>query len=92
MSENNQYSPTLVTHPGLTLKDFMEEKRISIALLAKTTNIPAREIEEITDGSALYDCDMAEQFAIVFGLPVSFWMDRLEKYKISTIITTEGGE
>lgn len=78
---DNKYNQNVVPHPGLTLKDFLKDRNLSVKMLSKLTNIPQQKLEDICNCKALYDCEMAEQFKVVFGVSVCFWIDKLNRYK-----------
>jgi HTH-type transcriptional regulator/antitoxin HigA len=76
----NQYRPTSISHPGESLKDFLEEREMSQAELAERAGRPKKTINEIIKGKAPIMPDTAIQLERVLGAPASFWMNRQRLY------------
>ncbi len=72
----NDYRPAWISHPGESLKDFLEERGISQAALAERTGRPKKTINEIIKGKAPITPDTAIQLERVLRAPASFWMNR----------------
>jgi HTH-type transcriptional regulator/antitoxin HigA len=76
----NQYKPIWISHPGETLKDFLDERGISQAELAERTGRPKKTINEIIKGKAPITPETAIQFERVLRVPASFWNSRQRMY------------
>lgn len=83
MSEQivNQYIPDIVSPPGETLEEVLEERGMSQAELAERTGRPKKTINEIIKGKAAITPETALQFERVLGIPASFWIAREQHYR-----------
>jgi len=76
----NEYEPLLVSHPGETLLDILDEKSMPQAELARRTGRPVKTINEIIRGKASITSETALQLERVLGVPASFWLKRQYNY------------
>lgn len=79
----NQYEPEVVSIPGETLQDVLDERGMSQADLALRMGRPKKTISEIVTGKAAITADTALQLEAVLGIPASFWLAREQKYRES---------
>ncbi len=77
----NQYEPDMVSAPGETLREMLEEKGMSQAVLAQRTGRPKKTINEIIQGKAILTFDTAIQLERVLGVPANFWNKREASYR-----------
>jgi len=77
----NEYTPDIVTPPGATLADKLEEIGMSQAELAKRTGRPTKTINEIIKGKAPITPETALQFERVLNIPARFWSNRERQYR-----------
>jgi HTH-type transcriptional regulator/antitoxin HigA len=75
------YQPDLVSPPGETLLDLLEEQEMSQTELAKRMGRPVKTINEIAQGKAALTPDTALQLEKVFGTPARFWLNREQAYR-----------
>ena len=79
----NEYEPDVISPPGVTLLDLLDERGMSQADLALRTGRPLKTINEIVKGKAAIAPDTATQLERVFGVPASFWNNREVQYRKS---------
>ena len=77
----NQYQPDVVSPPGETLLEVLEEKGMSQAELADRTGRPKKTINEIIKGKTAITPETAIQLERVLGTPASFWNNRERNYR-----------
>ncbi len=68
----NEYTPDVVSPPGATLADKLEEIGMSQAELANRTGRPKKTINEIIEGKAPITPETALQFKRVLNIPARF--------------------
>lgn len=77
----NEYSPDLVSQPGETLLEILEERGMTQVAFAIRTGRTPKLINEITRGKAPITTGTAIQFERVLGVPASFWNSRERAYR-----------
>lgn len=77
----NQYTPNLVSPPGETLLEIIEELEMSQAELAKRMGRPKKTINEIIKGKAAITPQTAIQLERVLNTPANFWNNREQLYR-----------
>jgi len=77
----HQYHPDVVSPPGETLAEILEERGMSQAEFAERTGRPKKTINEIIKGKCGITPDTALQFEHVLGTPASFWLNRDRIYQ-----------
>ena len=75
----NQYAPDVVSPPGETLLEILEDRGMSQAELAERTGRPKKTINEIIKGKVALTPETAIQLERVLGTPASFWNNRDRK-------------
>jgi HTH-type transcriptional regulator/antitoxin HigA len=70
------YQPDVVSAPGETLLDLLEEREISQKELALRMGRPLKTINEIIKGKASITPETALQLEKALGAPASFWIQR----------------
>ncbi|NTV34075.1 MAG: HigA family addiction module antidote protein [Deltaproteobacteria bacterium] len=80
MKKRNEYSPQTVTHPGVTLKEKLDELGMSQKEFAVRTGKPEQTIVKVISGSSAITPDMAVQFETVLKVPAKFWLNRQLNY------------
>ncbi len=79
----NEYLPEVVSPPGETLLEMLEERGMSQVELAERTGRPKKTINEIIKGKATITPATALQLERVLGAPASFWNKREQHYRES---------
>lgn len=80
MTKRNEYAPQTVTHPGVTLKEKLDELGMSQKEFAIRTGKPEQTVVKVIDGQSALTPDMAVQFEAVLGIPARFWLNRQQQY------------
>ena len=80
MTKRNEYIPQTATHPGVTLKERLEELGMSQKEFAVRTTKPEQTIVKVINGESSLTPDMAVQFESVLGIPANFWLKRQQNY------------
>ena len=75
------YSPDVVSTPGETLRELLDERRIPRKDLAARMGRPITTINEIIKGKAKINPDIAVELERELGLPASFWNEREARYQ-----------
>jgi len=80
MTKRNEYVPQTVTHPGVTLKEKLDELGMSQKEFAVRTGKPEQTIVKVIDSKSALTPDMAVKFESVLGIPAPFWLNRQQNY------------
>lgn len=80
MSIQNEYNPQTVSHPGLGLREKLEELQMSPKEFAVRCNKPVKTISEVLNGKSAITPDMAIQFETVLQIPARFWLKHQYNY------------
>jgi len=76
----NEYQPSTISKPGLTILDLLEEKGWTQTNLAIRMGRPINKINEIIKGKISITPETAIQLERVLGVPSSFWNNRQKRY------------
>lgn len=79
----NEYHPDVVSPPGETLQEILEDVGMSQAELARRTGRPTKTINEIVKGKAAITPETALQLERVLRVPAGFWLKREQHYRES---------
>ena len=77
----NEYTPDVVSTPGETMAEVLNERLMSQAELAERTGRPKKTINEIIKGKAAITPETALQLERVLGIPANFWNNRERNYR-----------
>jgi len=72
MVKQNQYFPQSITHPGITLKEKLEELEMGPKEFALRSGKPEKTITAILKGESSITADMAVQFENVTIIPANY--------------------
>lgn len=75
------YRPDVVSPPGETLEEVLEEREMTQAELAERTGRPKKTINEIVQGKQAITPETAIQLERVLGTPARFWLEREQRYR-----------
>lgn len=75
------YRPEVVSPPGETLRDLLEERGMTQADLVERTGRPTKTINEIIQGKTAITPETALQLERVTGVPAEFWNQREADYR-----------
>lgn len=83
MSENptNRYVPTVVSPPGSTIADLLEERGISQAELAASIGVTPVIVSELVAGTVAVTPGTALALEGALGIPADFWLARDARYQ-----------
>ena len=82
MTESNLgYAPAVVSPPGDTLADLIEERGIAQAELARRMGRPLNAVNEMVLGAKEITEDTALELERVLGTPAHFWLAREARYR-----------
>ena len=91
MTKRNEYIPQTVSHPGLTLREKLEELGMSQKEFAVRTGKPEQTIVKVINGENSLTPDMAVQFESVLGIPTNFWLKRQQNYDEAVMLLQSDG-
>jgi HTH-type transcriptional regulator/antitoxin HigA len=77
---HSQYQPDVVSPPGETLREMIDDLGMTQAELARRTGRPKKTINEIIQGKGAITPRTALQLERVLGAPASFWNARQQRY------------
>jgi len=77
----NEYAPDVVSPPGETLKELLQEREMSQVELARRTGHTEKHISEIVHGKVTITPKVAIQLERVLKVPASFWNNRESTYR-----------
>ena len=80
MDKQNQYSPSVVFHPGETLAEKLEEMEMGPKEFGLRTGKPEKTIIAVLKGESSITPDMAVQFENATRIPAQFWMNHQRSY------------
>jgi HTH-type transcriptional regulator / antitoxin HigA len=78
---NLRYQPAVVSPPGATLDELIEERGITQAELARRMGRPLNAVNEIVLGNKEITEDTALELERVLGTPAHFWLARESRYR-----------
>lgn len=80
MNRKNQFFPSIVFHPGVTLAEKLEELNMGRNEFAIRTDKPEKTILAVIKGDSSITPDMAIRFEHVLKIPAYFWLKRQADY------------
>lgn len=80
LNSKNEYQPQTVTHPGMDLREKLEELQMSPKEFAIRSNKPVKTISEVINGKSAITPEMAVQFENVLQIPARYWLKRQYLY------------
>ena len=80
MGNVNGLSLDLLVHPGETIKEVLEEKKMSQEELAIRTEYSSKHISEVVRGKKDISSEFANRLEYALGIPASFWMNLQSNY------------
>ncbi|MBW6535796.1 MAG: hypothetical protein K0B11_12370 [Mariniphaga sp.] len=76
----NQYIPTIVFQPSVTLGEKLQEMDIGIKEFAFQTELPEKIIKVILAGTSAITPELAIKFEKATKIPADFWMRKQQRY------------
>ena len=80
MGNVNGLSLDLLVHPGETIKEVLEEKKMSQEELAIRTEYSPKHISEVVRGKKDISSEFANRLEYALGIPAGFWMNLQSNY------------
>lgn len=80
MATTNQFNPSVVFHPAITLKEKLQEMKMSKKEFAVRTGKPENTIYAILSEESSITSEMAVLFENVTKIPASFWINKQARY------------
>jgi len=80
MAKLNQYNPQTIPHPGIILKEKLNEMGTGPKEFALRTGKPEQTITAILKGDSSITPDMAVSFESVTGIPANYWLNHQQGY------------
>ena len=80
MSKKYKLEIDYAVHPGVTLREKLEELQLSPKEFAIRTGKPVKTISNILNGKSSITPEMAVQFEKVLNIPASFWIAKQADY------------
>lgn len=71
----NGLSPDLIIHPGETIKELLEERKMTQDELALRVDYSAKHISEVISGKKAISARLANALEYVFGISTEFWIN-----------------
>ena len=81
VAARNQYAPDIVSAPGETLLETLEDLGMSQAELARRIGRPKKTVNEIVQGKTAITAETALQLERALGVPAKFWLTREAQYR-----------
>ncbi len=78
--EKNMLKPDYAVHPGITLREKLEELNIFPKEFAIRIGKPIKTISNVLNGKCSITPEMAIQFEKVLHIPASFWISKQSSY------------
>jgi len=72
-------------HPGETLYDLLEDRKMTQAELAIRAGVSAKHISEVVNGNASISPKLASALENIFGTTANFWLNLQNNYDIERI-------
>ena len=82
----------LAVHPGVILKEELEELGVSPAVFSRQINVPPYRISELISGQRSITGDTALRFGHWFGVEPQFWMNLQAQYDLAAAERLAGAE
>ena len=79
---------TIKVHPGLVLKDELEERGITQSKLAEHIGVLPKTINEICRGKRGISAEMAVQLSGALGASPGFWLNLQKNWELSQVDKT----
>lgn len=80
MATRNQFTPSVVFHPAVTLNEKLQEMKMSKKEFAVRTGKPENTIYAILSEESSITPEMAVLFENVTKIPATFWINKQARY------------
>ena len=79
-------------HPGVILKDELEELGITLTEFARQIDVPANRVSQIISGKRVITGDTALRFGHWFGTDAQFWINLQAQFDLAVADQATGEE
>ena len=79
-------------HPGMILKDELEELGITLTEFARQIDVPANRVSQIISGKRAITGDTALRFGHWFGTDAQFWINLQAQFDLAVADQATGKE
>lgn len=76
----NEYQPDVLEHPGMTLRDYIEDAGMSVAEFTKRTGWTEPHVHKILNGTSRISHEFALVLEKIFNVPARFWNNMQNQY------------
>jgi addiction module HigA family antidote len=80
MIEKNVLKTNYAMHPGITLREKLEELKITPEELAFISGISFKDIFGILNAEKPITSEIADRLEEILGIPASFWLSKQANY------------
>ncbi len=81
MNKAYTYTPEIVSAPGETLEEILDDRQLAKVELAQRTGLTQKTINQILKGKQALTPETALKLEHVIGIPASFWNNREQAYR-----------
>ena len=78
---NNQYKPQIVSTPGATIEDLLEEKNITQVEFSHIMGWSLDKVQDLINGKEDITNEIANKLEDTLGVSFTFWMNREKRYR-----------
>jgi len=79
-------------HPGVTLKEELDARRMTAASLALKIRVPPQRLHEIIRGNRAITPETALRLGRYFGNEPEFWMNLQTQYELTELRKAKGAQ
>jgi HTH-type transcriptional regulator / antitoxin HigA len=74
------FNPDWVSPPADTIRDCLEERRITVQSFARRLRRPIDFVQRLLENQEAIDATLADDLSRVFGVEAQFWINRQANY------------
>ena len=88
-TENNQFAPDYIIHPGEILEETLESRGIKKTVFAEKCGISNKTVSQIIHGKSIITPEMAIKFERALGSSASLWINLSTDYELNLARETD---
>ena len=77
----NEYTPQVVSPPGATIEDLLEEKNITQGEFSHIIGWSLDKVQDLIKGKEIITHEIAVSLESIFRVPATFWNERERRYR-----------
>ena len=85
MDSPNSFEPDWLSPPGETIRDLIDERRLTLAEFARQIGCSSKDATELLRGRASVTPEIAQKLATVLGSSPRFWLARESQYRADMV-------